>query len=226
MSGWRSSRSTRCRCGWPAPPGAGAAARPHLRPDAMLAAVTDRTPADLRVQSEQPDVDGGRPPTGWRPSVRCRSEDIVGVHRRGLRRVHPRRPAARQPRPGPQVTRMSLCCAFPEGIRAGWRCGWVTPSAIRTSSPRWARCTCRSPRGTWPRRPRSRRSTPDELLARTDAVVAERPGQHRTGAADGLRTPDSQANFVWLPLGPSTPASSSRPPTPSWCARTVATGSA
>ncbi len=44
----------------------------------------------------------------------------------------------------------------------------------------------------------------DELLARTDAVVAERT---RVGAAlrdAGFDFPPSQANFVWLPLGPRT----------------------
>jgi histidinol-phosphate aminotransferase len=41
----------------------------------------------------------------------------------------------------------------------------------------------------------------DELLARTDAVTAER---NRVSAAlrdAGYELPDSQANFVWLPLG-------------------------
>ncbi|MDD4868185.1 MAG: pyridoxal phosphate-dependent aminotransferase [Mycobacterium sp.] len=44
----------------------------------------------------------------------------------------------------------------------------------------------------------------DELLARTDALVAERT---RVGAAlrdAGYTLPPSQANFVWLPLGPRT----------------------
>ncbi|BBZ50500.1 pyridoxal phosphate-dependent aminotransferase [Mycobacterium heidelbergense] len=44
----------------------------------------------------------------------------------------------------------------------------------------------------------------DELLARTDAVVAERD---RVGAGlrdAGFTLPPSQANFVWLPLGPRT----------------------
>lgn len=44
----------------------------------------------------------------------------------------------------------------------------------------------------------------DELLARTDAVVAERA---RVGAAlrdAGFSLPPPQANFVWLPLGPCT----------------------
>ena len=44
----------------------------------------------------------------------------------------------------------------------------------------------------------------DELLARTDAVVAERI---RVGAAlrdAGYTLPSSQANFVWLPLAEHT----------------------
>jgi histidinol-phosphate aminotransferase len=42
----------------------------------------------------------------------------------------------------------------------------------------------------------------DELLARTDAVVAERARVSGALRAAGYRLPDSQANFVWLPLGP------------------------
>jgi histidinol-phosphate aminotransferase len=45
----------------------------------------------------------------------------------------------------------------------------------------------------------------DELLARTDALVAERA---RVGAGlrdVGFELPPAQANFVWLPLGPRTP---------------------
>jgi histidinol-phosphate aminotransferase len=44
----------------------------------------------------------------------------------------------------------------------------------------------------------------DELLARTDAVVAERT-RVSAGLRDaGFTLPDSQSNFVWLPLGPRT----------------------
>jgi histidinol-phosphate aminotransferase len=44
----------------------------------------------------------------------------------------------------------------------------------------------------------------DELLARTDAVVAER-SRVTAGLRDaGFTLPPSQANFVWLPLGPRT----------------------
>jgi len=42
----------------------------------------------------------------------------------------------------------------------------------------------------------------DELLARTDAVTAERARVSAALRAAGYDLPDSQANFVWLPLGP------------------------
>jgi histidinol-phosphate aminotransferase len=41
----------------------------------------------------------------------------------------------------------------------------------------------------------------DELLARTDAVVAERIRVSETLRGAGFTVPPSQANFVWLPLG-------------------------
>ena len=41
-----------------------------------------------------------------------------------------------------------------------------------------------------------------ELLARTDAVVAERIRVSTALRRAGYQLPDSQANFVWLPLGP------------------------
>jgi histidinol-phosphate aminotransferase len=44
----------------------------------------------------------------------------------------------------------------------------------------------------------------DELLARTDAVVAERSRVSAELRAAGFSVPASQANFVWLPLGPRT----------------------
>ncbi|MFV0494226.1 pyridoxal phosphate-dependent aminotransferase [Mycobacterium sp.] len=44
----------------------------------------------------------------------------------------------------------------------------------------------------------------DELLARTDAVVAERVRVRAELRAAGFAVPPSQANFVWLPLGPRT----------------------
>ena len=40
----------------------------------------------------------------------------------------------------------------------------------------------------------------DELLARTDAVVAERARVTAALRTAGYSVPDSQANFVWLPL--------------------------
>lgn len=44
----------------------------------------------------------------------------------------------------------------------------------------------------------------DELLARTDAVVAERTRVSKALRDAGFRLPASQANFVWLPLGDRT----------------------
>lgn len=44
----------------------------------------------------------------------------------------------------------------------------------------------------------------DELLARTDAVVAERARVSAELRAAGYSLPSSQANFVWLPLGSRT----------------------
>ncbi|MDT5356425.1 MAG: histidinol-phosphate aminotransferase [Mycobacterium sp.] len=44
----------------------------------------------------------------------------------------------------------------------------------------------------------------DELLARTDAVVAERTRVSDTLRGAGFTVPQSQANFVWLPLGKRT----------------------
>src|SRR6202048_5134276 len=44
----------------------------------------------------------------------------------------------------------------------------------------------------------------DELLARTDAVVAERARVTAVLRDVGYTLPPSQANFVWLPLGPRT----------------------
>ncbi|OSC41430.1 pyridoxal phosphate-dependent aminotransferase [Mycobacterium decipiens] len=44
----------------------------------------------------------------------------------------------------------------------------------------------------------------DELLARTDAVVAERARVSAELRAAGFTLPPSQANFIWLSLGPHT----------------------
>lgn len=44
----------------------------------------------------------------------------------------------------------------------------------------------------------------DELLERTDAVVAERRRVSAALREAGFKLPASQANFVWLPLGPRT----------------------
>ena len=53
----------------------------------------------------------------------------------------------------------------------------------------------------------------DELLARTDAVVAERARVTAALRDAGYTVPPSQANFVWLPLAERTRTSSTAPPT-------------
>lgn len=64
-----------------------------------------------------------------------------------------------------------------------------------------------------------------ELLARTDAVVAERRRVSTELAGLGYRLPASQANFVWLPLGSGRRVSPRRRHRPGcWCARTVRKG--
>jgi histidinol-phosphate aminotransferase len=44
----------------------------------------------------------------------------------------------------------------------------------------------------------------DELLARTDAVVAERARVSEGLRGAGFKVPPSQANFIWLPLAERT----------------------
>jgi histidinol-phosphate aminotransferase len=46
----------------------------------------------------------------------------------------------------------------------------------------------------------------DELLARVAGLVAERDRVTAALRAQGHRIPDTQGNFVWLPLGAATPA--------------------
>jgi histidinol-phosphate aminotransferase len=43
-----------------------------------------------------------------------------------------------------------------------------------------------------------------QLLARVDAIVAERARVHAELTAMGYSVPPSEANFVWLPLGDHT----------------------
>ena len=96
---------------------------------------------------------------------------------------------------------MSLCCGRSRR-RTDWRaCASATPSAIRTSSPRSARCTCPfSATSISQAAAIASLDAADELLARTDAVVAERARVTAALRDAGYTVPPSQANFVWLPL--------------------------
>ena len=73
----------------------GAADRPHLRPRRDARRDHRPHPADLRLQPEQSDVHRRRPGRAG-PVRRGGSAAHPDRHRRGLRRVHPRRHAARQ----------------------------------------------------------------------------------------------------------------------------------
>ena len=180
--------------------GAGAADRLHLRPRRDARRDHRPHPADLRVQPEQPDQHRRRP---RRAGPVRRGGALRHPHRarRGLRRVHPRRVAARQLRPGRASTAMSLCCG-PFRRPTGWRgCGSATRSAIRTSSPHWARSTSRSPRPA-SRRPRpSHRWTPPTSCSRAPTPSSPNAPASPPRLRDaGYTVPPSQANFVWLPL--------------------------
>ena len=88
-----------------------------------------------------------------------------------------------------------------EGLRAGRACASATPSAIPTSSPRWARCTCRSPRRASRRPRRSRRWTPPtNCWPAPTPSSPNAPGSAPRCATPATQFPPSQANFVWLPL--------------------------
>ena len=65
----------------------------------------------------------------------------------------------------------------------------------------------------------------DELLARTDALVAERARVSAELRDAGFTLPPSQSNFVWLPLGPRTTGlrGAGRRTPGSWSARTAPT---
>ena len=207
-------------------PGAGAADRPHLRPRRDARRDHRPHPADLRLQPEQPDQHRRRPGRAD-PVRRGGAAAHPGRHRRGLRRVHPRRTWRPTASGWSARTATSLCCGRFRR-RTGWRAyASATRRPTPTSSPRWPRSTCRSPRPAFPRPRRSRRlDAADELLARTDAVVAERTRVVRGAAwTPGYQLPPSQANFVWLPLLGTRPATSPRtPPTAaSSCAPTAKT---
>ena len=75
-----------------------------------------------------------------------------------------------------------------------------------------ARPTCPSASPCSPRRPRSRRwPARTRCAARCAAVVAERDRLTAALRERGLDVADSQANFVWLPLGEQTAAAGRRP---------------
>ncbi len=172
--------------------------------DAMAAAVTDRTRAVIVCTPNNP--------TG--PAVtqteldafldRIPEHVVVVVDEAYVEFVRMddagRRPGDATPA-GP-----TSCCSAPSPRPTAWPgSGSATPSRSRTSRRPCGPCRCRSASRPSPRRPRSRRSAAEaELLARVDALVAERD---RVGAAlreSGWDVPEAQGNFFWFALGERT----------------------
>ena len=182
-------------------PGPGTADRPHLRPGRDAGRDHRAHPADLRLQPEQPDLHRGRPDalarfvdavpsTSWSPSTRPTSNTSAT--------------ACCPTASGWSVsTPMSLCCGHFRRPTDWPACGWATRSATRRSSPHWARSTCRSPRPASPRPPRSPRWTPPTNC--WPAPTRSWPNGRGSAphCARRVTLPPSQANFVWLPLGPT-----------------------
>ena len=166
----------------------------------MLAAITDRTRLIFVCNPNNPTSTVVDPDALARFVEAVPSDILIALDEAYVEYIRDGH-AARQLRFGPRSTAMSLCCGrFRRPT--GWRvCASVTRSAIRTSSPHWARSTCRSARRA-SRRPRpSRRWTPPtNCWRRTDAVVAERARVSAALRDAGYAVPPSQANFVWLPL--------------------------
>ena len=167
--------------------------------DAMLAAITDRTRLIFVCNPNNPTS------TVVDPDALARFVEAVPSahpdrHRRGLRRVHPRRHAARQLRSGPRAQQCRCAADIFEGLRAGGaahrlrgrrpghhhRAGQGLRAVHRDQhfAGRRHRLAGRRRRTAGPHRRRRRRT---------------RPGQRRA-ARRRLHLPPSQANFVWLPL--------------------------
>ncbi len=196
--------------------------------DAMLAAVTDRTRLIFVCNPNNPTstvVEPGR-------SGGVRRGGALGHphrHRRGLCRIHPRRPAARQSRAWSAGTRTSLCCV-PSRRPTGWPgCASATRSAdpdIITALGKvyvpFTATTISQAAAI------ASIDAADELLARTDAVVAERARVSAALSARRIRAARLAGQFR---LATDARALRRRSPTPRpttgcWCGPTGRTASA
>ena len=191
--------------------------------DAMLAAVTERTRLIFVCNPNNPTSTVVEPDElgrfrGGRPA------GDSGGDRRGLRRVHPRR-YCRIAWLCPTIRNVVVLRTFSKayglaGLRVGYAVG--DPEVITALGKVYVPFTS-STISLLPRSPRCWRA--DELLARTDAVVAERRRVSDELVRLGYTLLLSQANFVWLPLAPTPWTSPGTPPRPGcWCGRTATRG--
>ena len=190
---------------------------------AMLAAVTDRTRLIFVCNPNNPTstvVD----PRGADPLCRGGALAHPHCHRRGLCRVHSRRHAARQP--GSRPVPMQCRCAADifEGLRAGRSAGRLRdrrPSGDQHAGQGFVPFTTTSISQA---AATASLEAADELLARTDAVVAERARVPPRYAAPGSRCRRRRPTSSGCRWGYAHRISLSRPPTrASFSARTAPT---
>ena len=172
--------------------------------EAMLAAITDRTrlvlvctpnnPTGPVVHADELDAFLDRVPVGR-----------AGRHRRGLPRVRHRPGGPRRHRDVPAAAQRRGA-AHLLARPTGWPgCGSATPWRTSPSRRRCARPRCRSASATSPRQAAiASLDAYDELQERVDALVAERARVVAALRAQGWAVPQTEANFVWLPLGDRT----------------------
>ena len=168
--------------------------------DAMLAAITDRTRLIFVCNPNNPTSTVVDPDEAG-PVRRGGALGHPDRARRGLRRVHPRRPAAGQPRSGPRPPNVVVLRTFSKayglaGLRIGYAVG--DPDIITALGKVYVPFTATSISQA---AAIASLDAADELLARTDAVVAERarvtrpfatpatPCRRRRPTSSGCRCP-------------------------------------
>ncbi len=92
-----------------------------------------------------------------------------------------------------------------QGLRAGRAAGRVPDRRPSRWPPRCARPSSRSPSTRWPRPPPSPRWPPRPSCWSGSSTVLKERGRVRDELlGQGWTVPPTEANFVWLPLGPDT----------------------
>ena len=170
---------------------------------AMLAAVTDRTRLIFVCNPNNPTSTVVDPDALTRFVEAVPPHILIAIDEAYVEYIRDGH-AARQPRAGPRPQQCRCAANLFEGVRAGGLAGRLCGRAPRADhrAGQGLRAVHRD------RIPQAAAiaslDAADELLARTDAVVAERARVSAALRAAGFTLPPSQANFVWLPLGPRT----------------------